>query len=86
MGTGMGMGMGWMWLVGLLVLLGVVLLVVLAVRAIGGGITRGAGSGDAAAQPPARNRARELLDARYARGELSSDEYRERLQTLEEHA
>lgn len=83
---GTGMGMGWMWLVGLLVLLGVVLLVVLAVRAVGGGITRGVGSGDATARPPARSRARELLDARYARGELSSDEYRERLQTLEEHA
>lgn len=88
MGTemGMGMDMGWMWLFGLLVLLGVVLLVVLAVRAIGGGITRRTGSRDAAARPPARSRAREVLDERYARGELTSDEYRERLQTLGEDA
>lgn len=80
---GMGMGMGWMWLFWLLLVIGVVLLVVLAVRAVGGGITRGTSSGGTAPSP-ARSRAREVLDERYARGELTSEEYRERLQTLGE--
>ncbi len=86
MGTGMGMGMGWVWLFWLLLIIGVVLLVVLAVRAIGGGITRGPGSEVSAARSPARSRAREVLDERYARGELTIEEYRERLQTLGEGA
>ena len=84
MGTGMGMGMGWMWLFWLLLVFGVVLLVGLAVRAIGGRGTRGVGGERAADRPTARSRARELLDERYARGELTGEEYRERLQTLGE--
>jgi putative membrane protein len=75
----MGNGFGWMWLFGLLVLVGIVLLIVVAVRALGGGISRGA--------PPSASggsTAREVLDERYARGELTSDEYRERLRTLDE--
>lgn len=32
--------------------------------------------------PGGRNRAREMLDERYARGELSTEEYRERLEVL----
>lgn len=75
-----GMGMGWGWLFWLLLVIGVVLLVVLAVRALGGGVTRGAG------RPLARSRAREVLDERYARGELTTEEYRERLRELEESA
>lgn len=79
---GYGMGMGWGWLFGLLVLVGVILLAVLAVRAFGGGITRGAGGASSPAQSPGRSRAREVLDERYARGEITTEEYRERLQTL----
>ena len=73
-----GMGMGWGWFFWLLMVVGVILLVVVAVRALGGGVTRGAGG----SQPAARSRARGLLDERYARGELTTEEYRERLQTL----
>jgi putative membrane protein len=79
---GYGMGMGWGWLFGLLMLVGVILLVVLAVRALGGGITRGVGGAGSPAQSPGRSRAREVLDERYARGEITTEEYRERLQTL----
>lgn len=84
MGSGMGMGWGWGWLFWLLVLAGLIFLVVLAVRAIGGGISRSDGGVRTSAHPPARNRARELLDERYARGELTTEEYRERLQVLSE--
>lgn len=79
---GSGMGMGWGWLFWLLMVVGVILLVVVAVRALGGGVTGGAG----VRRPPARSRARELLDERYARGELTTEEYRERLQGLGDNA
>jgi len=86
---GNGFGMVWGWLFGLLLLVGVALLVVLVVRALGGGISRDAPTRDVApgvdsSRRPARSRAREILDERYARGEVSTEEYRERLQTLGE--
>ena len=83
-GMGMGWGWGWGWLFWLLVLAGLILLVVLAVRLVAGGVSRSDGGVSTAAQPPARNRARELLYERYARGELTTEEYRERLQILRE--
>lgn len=76
---GWGMGNGWMWLFGLLVLVGLVLVAVAAVRLLGGGAAAG---GPEAGPPPAR--ARELLDERYARGEISTEEYRERRRALDE--
>ena len=84
-----GNGMGWGWLFGLLMLIGVALIAVVAVRAIAGGISREASSedrssGTAAGPNSGRSRARQVLDERYARGELSNEEYRERLQTLGE--
>jgi putative membrane protein len=82
---GYGFGGVWMWLFGLLVLLGVALLVVVAVRAFGGGISGPASPDDARdTTPPRQSRAREILDERYARGELTTEEYRERLQALDE--
>lgn len=82
-GPGMA-GMGWMWLFGLLVLVGVVVLAVALVKALSGKpqntaaphSSRGAGMGS--------GRGREILQERYARGELSTEEYQERLRTLEE--
>lgn len=71
---GSGTGMGWGWMFGALIMLGVLLLLVLAVRAIGGGVASGAPSGPA--------RAKEVLDERYARGELTTEEYQERLRVL----
>lgn len=81
--NGYGMG-GWGWLFGLLMLVGLVLLVVVAVRMLGGGIRRDTASGAGGSRRPARSRAREILDERYARGELSAEEYHERLQMLGE--
>lgn len=72
-------GFGWMWLFGLLVLVGIALLIFVAVRALGGGI-----SGRSAAAAPGRSAARQILDERLARGELSTEEYHERRRILEE--
>jgi putative membrane protein len=91
MGNGLGMGgMGWLWLFGLLLLVvGIGVLVVLAVRLWRGGVDRGTGPGASGpprldGRPPAHGRARDVLDERYARGELTTEEYRERLQALNE--
>lgn len=86
---GNGYGAGAMWGFGLLVLIGVGLLVVLAVQVLGGGISRGTGAStrtrpprEPGEGPRGRGRAHEVLDQRYARGELSTEEYRERVQGL----
>lgn len=81
---GFGMGMGWMWLFWLLLIVGLVLLTVVAVRALGGGITRGDGAEGRGSRE--QSRARQVLDERYARGEITTEEYRERLRVLSEDA
>jgi putative membrane protein len=82
--TDSGFGMGWMWLFWLLLVLGVVLLTVVAIRAAGGGVTRRTPDQRGAGAQPGRSRARELLDERYARGDITTEEYRERLSALGE--
>jgi putative membrane protein len=79
-----GFGMGWMWLFWLLLVLGVVLLVVVVARALGGGVTGPTTDRRDAGERPGRSRARRLLDERYARGEITTEEYRERLSELGE--
>jgi putative membrane protein len=82
MGLGNGMGMGWMWLFWLLLIIGVVLVVVVAARVLGGGVTRSDGGDGRASRE--RSRARQVLDERYARGEITTEEYHERLRVLGE--
>jgi putative membrane protein len=82
---GNGYGFTAMWGYGLLVTIGLVVLVVLAVRVLSGGI--GGGSADqtgarTGVADPGRGRARDILDERYARGELSTQEYEEQLRIL----
>ena len=75
----MGWGGGWWMLIwGTLMMVGLVVLVVWLVRttATGSGATRGSGGEDPLAS------ARRILAKRYARGELSTEEYRERLDQL----
>ena len=75
----MGWGGGWWMLIwGTLMMAGLVVLVVWLVRttATGGGVSRGSGSEDPF------DSARRILAERYARGELSTEEYRERLDEL----
>jgi putative membrane protein len=72
---GYGYGNGWMWIWPLLVLVGLVILGVVAVR-----MTQGRSSGGPGA--PAST-ARQVLDDRYARGEIDEDEYRKRRSALQ---
>lgn len=90
MGNGYGMngGMGWGWIFGLVAIIGIVLLVVLVVRLAGGGIRRGPSPTPAQRvdepAPTGRSRARQILTDRYARGEIDTAEYQERLQHLQD--
>jgi len=90
MGNGYGMngGMGGGWIFGLIAIIGIVLLVVLVVRLVGGGIRRGPTVTPPPrvdeAPPTGRSRARQILTERYARGEIDTAEYNERLQYLQD--
>lgn len=77
-GMGCAGGMAMMWLAGLLLLGGVVVLAVVVVRAFSGRPRDKGRSGTGAGL----DRGREVLEERYARGELSTEEYRERLRVL----
>ncbi|MBD1536783.1 SHOCT domain-containing protein [Arthrobacter sp. S13_S34] len=84
---GYGSNMGWMmWLWGLLLLVGIALLVLVAVRLSGTGRTSERHPGPPRLPGPeaGRTRAQQILDERFARGELSEEEYRERLRVLGE--
>ena len=80
-------GGSWMtWVFGGLVIVGVLVLVGLVAWAIVTATTR-AHPGPAVAESDmtdagGRRPARQILDERYARGELTTDEYTERLHTL----
>jgi len=96
-------GFGMMWLWGLLLLVGIAVLVLLAVRLFTGGTSRGGpgqsgGSGPYGAPPygppgtppggtgfpGGKSQARLILDERFARGELTAEQYRENLKVLGE--
>ncbi|MDO5737039.1 MAG: hypothetical protein Q4P15_11255 [Propionibacteriaceae bacterium] len=78
--NGMGGGMSWGWLFFGLLVVGVVLLVALLVLLL----VRGSSAGKLGARPTGRSRAREILDERYARGEIDTTEYQDRLQQMGE--
>lgn len=68
---------------------GLVLMVLVGIRVLLGGISRPAGGDtpqDTDSHPATRSEARRLLDERYARGELSTEEYREHVENLGEGA
>lgn len=79
---GTGWGMGWMWFFWPLIILGIVLVVVLLLRGSDGGASRAGGSAPPSGSGAGRTRAQEILDERYARGELSDEEYEERRRHL----
>lgn len=83
---GYGFNMWWMWLFGLLALAGLVIMIVVIVRIAVGGIKANEGKGNSPAAPGVEEKSniRQILDERYARGELSTEEYRERLTVLGE--
>jgi len=85
-----GWGMGLMVLFGVLLLAGLVVLIVVLVRALGGGVRPGQGppppSGPAGGSAPEVGavRARQILAERYARGEIDTEEYQARMRALGE--
>jgi len=81
---GYGWDMGVSWLFGLLMLVGIGLLVVLLVRVLSGGSSRGGGPGSTG-PAPGPSRARQILDERYANGELTAEQYREQIRVLAEN-
>ena len=78
-GMGWGWGWGWGWVFGLLVIAGLVLLVVVLVRVVGGGVHK---TGRPSAQGRGSSAAEKFLAERYARGEIDTAEYTERLRHL----
>lgn len=74
-----GMGLGWLFLV--LLLLGIAVLVKVLVSLFRRGKVR-----DAGARGPEHSRARDILDERYARGEITAAEYDEMRRRLGESA
>ena len=70
-----GWGGGWMWLWGTLMMFSWVAIIAGAVWLI----TR---NRDTSGGQVSGSRARDILDERYARGELTTDEYRERVDQL----
>ncbi|MDI2098371.1 SHOCT domain-containing protein [Ruicaihuangia caeni] len=79
-----GFGAWWMWIPGLLlmalVVAAIVVLIVLLTRSTGQG--RGWTGGMDHGAPP-HDRARQLLEERLVRGEVTPQQYRELLETLE---
>ncbi len=77
--------MGWSWLFGVLMLVGIVLLIVVLVRLFAGGASSNSPATPPAATPTTPDRARQILDERFAKGELTAEQYREQIQVLGEH-
>jgi putative membrane protein len=74
---GYGWEIGLWWLFGLLLLVGIALLIVLLVRTLAGPATAG--------PHVDQHQARRILSERYARGELTTEQYREQLRVLSEN-
>lgn len=80
MGPYGGFGMGWAWLWWLLVLVGVVAVVVGLMWAGRGSRNRDDRGGPSGTP---ESTARQILDERFARGEIDEEEYRARRRTLD---
>ena len=75
--------MGWSWGFGLLALVGIAILVYIIIRLSTKNGERGVSSPSLSA-PSGLTTARKILDERFARGELTAEEYREQIQVLGE--
>jgi putative membrane protein len=75
------MGVGWGWLMGSVILILLVLAVIVILRVV----PRHAGEASASTHPNhgASPTPRQILDERYARGDITTEEFRERLQNLD---
>ncbi len=70
------------WVSWVLLVAGLVTLAVVLVRVLVGGVTRGPERASGEAAPPGRTPARQILDERLARGEITLEEYRAISQAL----
>jgi len=75
--------MGWSWGFGVLALVGVAIVVSVVVRLL----SKNGGSGSTTSSisptlPPEPTGARTILDERFARGEITAEQYREQLRVL----
>lgn len=77
-------GMGMAWVFGALLLVGLILLGVVLVKSVSGKSSTVGGSSRTSGSGSGSGRGREILDERFARGELSAEEYREMRRTLED--
>lgn len=77
-------GMGIMLIFGALLLVGLILLGWVLVKSLPGGSPTVGGPGTPVDGDSGSGRGREILEERYARGELSAEEYREMRRTLED--
>lgn len=80
MDGGMMGGMWMAWFFGALLLVGLALLVVVLVKSVSGTSSPPEG------RDPGAGRGRQILEERYARGELSAEEYQEMRRILEDDA
>lgn len=74
-----GMG-GWAWVFGILIVIGVMILVVVLIRMLPR--PRFAPPQAPGSIPGGASSPKQIVDERYARGELTTEEYRERLAVL----
>jgi putative membrane protein len=75
--------MGWSWGFGLLAMVGIAILVYVIIRLSTRNGERGFSSPSSSA-PSGLTSARKILDERFARGELTEEEYRQQIQVLGE--
>ncbi len=73
-----GWGWGWAWGFGALVIVGVVILVVVLIRML----SQPRPTPPPAMHPGGASSPKQILDDRYAKGEMTTEEYRERLSAL----
>ena len=71
---------GWFWGFGVLVVIGVVILLIVLIRMLSNPRTTPPQAGPTAAGGTPSPK--QILDERYAKGELTTDEYRERVSAL----
>lgn len=64
MGFGMGFGMGWWWIIGLIIIVAIIW-----------GISRSAGQNNIFNKSENHKSALDILNERYARGEIEKEEY-----------
>lgn len=75
--------MGWSWGFGVLALIGVAIVVYVVIRLLSKNGGNGSSSSSISSTlPPEPTSARKILDERFARGEITAEQYREQLRVL----